>query len=480
MKKPIPFHPLLFLLFPLLTVYSANIKNIPVLIIIYYASVIVLLAAACFAVIYAVLKSKREAALIVSFIFALVFLYGTFSSVIMKANIGGFVFSRNIHRVPVYLLLFSIIGILLFRARNHISSLTKLLNFVSIILIIFPVVNISAHYLVSGKSTTNSQINNNNTVAKLRGDLPDIYYIIPDGYAGYDTLREIYGYDNGEFIDYLRKKGFYVAIKSRSNYPRTEYSIPSSLGMNYHNEKKIIENAVMRTFEAKGYKYISLSDMMESGDTNFSLKDMFTNEFFIIIIRTTIIDAVAQRFKLYSNYVRRNVLRSFEKLSKSVELESPKFVFAHIMSPHPPYVFGKNGEKTEVKMMALNVYKTPWDDNEGYKNQLIYINSRLKETVDTILSKSKKRPIIIIQGDHGPNLALNSESRIKASTRIMNAYYLPADIQKHLYSSITPVNSFRVILKYYFNDGNELLPDRVFYAPFESTKFEDVTETSRQ
>jgi hypothetical protein len=34
----------------------------------------------------------------------------------------------------------------------------------------------------------------------------------------------------------------------------------------------------------------------------------------------------------------------FEKLAKVAQKASPKFVFAHIISPHPPFVFGPNGE----------------------------------------------------------------------------------------------------------------------------------------
>ena len=47
---------------------------------------------------------------------------------------------------------------------------------------------------------------------------PDIYYIILDGYARQDTLKEFYKYDNSAFMDGLAARGFYVAAESRSNY----------------------------------------------------------------------------------------------------------------------------------------------------------------------------------------------------------------------------------------------------------------------
>ena len=47
---------------------------------------------------------------------------------------------------------------------------------------------------------------------------------------------------------------------------------------------------------------------------------------------------------------------------------------------------------------------------------------------------------------------------------ILNAYYLPGGGEQHLYESITPVNTFRVILNHYFDHNLELLPDRSYYS----------------
>ncbi len=62
---------------------------------------------------------------------------------------------------------------------------------------------------------------------------PDIYYIVVDAYARQDVLQSLYGYDNSEFIDYLVDKGFYVADYSAANYPQTALSLASTLNMMY-------------------------------------------------------------------------------------------------------------------------------------------------------------------------------------------------------------------------------------------------------
>jgi hypothetical protein len=67
----------------------------------------------------------------------------------------------------------------------------------------------------------------------LQPGLPDIYYIILDGYGRSDVLRDLYGLDEGPFLRALQEDGFYVADKSRSNYGQTSLSFASALNMSY-------------------------------------------------------------------------------------------------------------------------------------------------------------------------------------------------------------------------------------------------------
>jgi hypothetical protein len=68
-------------------------------------------------------------------------------------------------------------------------------------------------------------------------------------------------------------------------------------------------------------------------------------------------------------------------------------------------------------------------------------------------------------------------------TSILNAYYLPGDGKNKLYPSISPVNSFRIVLNTYFGAELPLLPDRTYFT---SHRLEgqaiDITEkrSSRQ
>ena len=55
-----------------------------------------------------------------------------------------------------------------------------------------------------------------------------------------------------------------------------------------------------------------------------------------------------------------------------------------------------------------------------------------------------------------------TKGKLEEKIGIMNAYYLPDRDRNILYPSITPVNSFRLILNLYFGTSFKLIPDESF------------------
>jgi hypothetical protein len=163
----------------------------------------------------------------------------------------------------------------------------------------------------------------------------------------------------------------------------------------------------------------------------------------------------------------------------------PYFVFLHIVSPHPPYVFGRNGE--EISHDQPFSLSGPDRKSGGdayiklYTDQLSYTDEIVLQAVKKILATSKTPPIIIIQGDHGP-VSYNGEDEVgngnmKEQHSILNAYYFPGRTYDLLYPSISPVNSFRVVFNTYFDDTYDLLPDMNYFIPHARPyDFIDVTE----
>jgi hypothetical protein len=170
---------------------------------------------------------------------------------------------------------------------------------------------------------------------------------------------------------------------------------------------------------------------------------------------------------------RNQVLYALTELDRVAKTPGKKFVFVHVVSPHPPFVFDSSGD-----MVYHNLPYTMGDGDNfmsgseeyiaKYTEQLQYINKLTINAIDDILENSIEPPIIVIQGDHGPGAYLKwgsiEDSNMMERMGILNAYYFPDQDYNMLYPSISPVNSFRVILNKYFGTEMVLLPDDHYFS----------------
>ncbi len=172
----------------------------------------------------------------------------------------------------------------------------------------------------------------------------------------------------------------------------------------------------------------------------------------------------------------------FEELKKIPKIEEPTFSFIHFIVPHGPIVFKEDGSYLSSEEGRQIPCK------EKYVYQVKAINKKIMEAVENILENSTDPPIIIIQGDHGPQyftvlpkfrhgIFWNTVTIEEAQSRfgILNAYHLPGE-KNSLYPSVSPVNSFRLILNNYFGTDLEILPDYSYAANKDESFFVNVTD----
>lgn len=425
-------------------------------------------------------------------VYGQVFSFGIFSDFLISAyttldSIENWIISSFINLVYIFLAAI-IIRSVLKASEGSIINLTICLNIVAIILIVLSTSTIVYKLLAWQIPVGRMQIQSTNIL--LPEHRPDIYYIILDGYGRQDILQEYYGYDNSNFIKELESRGFYIANESRSNYAYTVHSIASSLNFDYLVEgyvpmlsRLIRYNNVSAFLRQQGYKFVSFSTgysptEVKNADIVMSPR-LELSEFHNMLIFITPLPIVLEYLKNNPQYSlhRGRILYTFDNLPNASENGSPIFVYAHIMVPHPPFVFDEMGNPITPKRYFTISDGPTWINSEsdkeryisGYIKQLIFTNAKVLETVDDILSNSQEPPIIILQADHGPRSTFDSEGEswsVDEMTSIFNAYYLPQGGDKHLYNSITPVNTFRIVLNHYFNTEFELLNDDVFYANF--------------
>jgi Sulfatase len=162
---------------------------------------------------------------------------------------------------------------------------------------------------------------------------------------------------------------------------------------------------------------------------------------------------------------RERVLCTIDALMAAISLHGPKFAFVHILAPHPPYVFGPKGEFVQERSAATD--RNPWDDRAGYLAQVEFVNARLKIFIDSALSASRRSPVIIVQGDHGPatmgTFEVPSADAARERMVILNAYHIGRD-DCPVSPDITPVNTFRVIFSCIFDARIDRIADRSYYS----------------
>ena len=210
----------------------------------------------------------------------------------------------------------------------------------------------------------------------------------------------------------------------------------------------------------------------------------YLNEFELLLLRTTIlrpyidfktreiVEASRLDSYLYQNH-RQRIHSIFQLLEEIPTWDGDYFVFAHIISPHPPFIFGPEGQaltpRWEFTLQDASDFPGTTEEYiTGYSAQSRYINKLVLILVTQLITESENPPIIIIQGDHGPRAFMDWESVNQTDTQesmsILNAYFVPNQTGIDLYDSISPVNSFRVLFNQYFDTDYALLEDHSYYT----------------
>ncbi|MFW6082537.1 MAG: hypothetical protein ACOC8C_00640 [Chloroflexota bacterium] len=512
MRKHPVIHPFLLALFPILYLLENNLDKVLISQALLPAAMVLGFTTLALFLLTVIVGDVRRAGLIVSIFLVLFLSYGHVFDVIetVVGDQPGDGLGHG-HVLAVCALVF--VGCTLFavKLRDETNS-TRALNFVAIVLVARPLAGIGmgevkAARINSSALETAGAHSETYAIDDESADRPDIYYIILDRYASSRTLEEHWGFDNGEFVDFLTSRGFYVAAESTANYPKTFQSLASSLNMTHltHLTDELGEETssrkpvygmledyeVWQFLKARGYTFMHFGSSWEPtrynkyADVNFSV---YPAEFTMMLYRTTPLYPMGVELGFFDERAvqRRAILRKFDELATVPDREGPTFVFAHILLPHAPYLFGPEGVEVTSEQEEART------EAENYLNQLIFTNEVVMELVDEILSASESPPIIILQADEGPFIPFLdefggdgtdwrplSDAAVRTHMRILNAYHLPdADPAEMLYPSITPVNTFRILFDHYFGADYGLLPDESYMVEdtLHPYKFMDVTD----
>ena len=309
------------------------------------------------------------------------------------------------------------------------------------------------------------------TVVKME-TTPDIYFIVPDRFTSPSAMVES-GLNPNHFVAELEARGFYVRTDAMSednispsgNAPipttRTLRFLASVLNMGIEIDMDIPYNRasnqvkyhmVGKILKENGYTYHHIGHWWRetlfnpSADHNYiykgySMIDYFSsNELAMAVIdRSVLRDANASSlipFELLSRVNRERhmyQLATFQEIAKNGEY--PKFVFAHIALPHPPYIWMKDGSVRTQTMGAMKAYLEQLQFTQGY----------LLRMIDAV---EEADSIIIIQSDEGIALFSPEENEALSENQwkgVLTAWRIPGeDIANMQEVSITKVLEFAI------------------------------------
>ena len=487
--------PFIIALFPLLDLYQNNVPGIMLGEIIIFAAIISLVTTFVIAFFSVIYRSLLKGVAFTSYFFF--FFFNFHHALETWNNFTQKHFGSIFFRLRYFIIILVIFFIWLFYKMLKSRSVSTLP--VAFLLIFFGVMNIFAGLTIA----KNLQIklvreavtiaHNEQHLAKLLEkststppiNKPDIYYIILDMYSSHRTLSLYYNYDNTWFIDGLRQLGFHVNNNSHSNYPCTFPSLASSLNMTYISSNAdlgslIDHNVVCKFFHRNNYQVINVNSYTHVSQGIYpeacktygkyfkrSLKQflcIFFTFFSYLKVKTFLL--YLPQLTLFEYHRQRQVVfNQLAQLKNTTQNTSPKFVFCHILCPHPPFVFDEHGN------LPKNVFHETFEKN--YPQQVAFISKRILAVIKEILKNNPTKPIIILQGDHGAirdGIFLSQKSAyeqlpinlIKQAFSHINAWHIPNGNKSLVQLSQSPVNNFRLLLNHYFKTNLRILENHSF------------------
>lgn len=403
----------------------------------------------------------------------------------LKSLFPGRIWSRYSFILPALAVLLLIAAIVLKRKKRPPYRTTFYLNTLFLVLILA-----DTGWLVS-KIINQKKSNADSLPAGLTAcpqcTRPDIWFILADEYAGNTELRDIFHFDDSVFNQQLQSRNFHIVPESYSNYNYTPFSLASMLNLDYlqltdkdrgktdltYCYEMIRNNKLLQFLQYSGYDFYNYSIF------DFKGQPARTNETFLpantrLITSQTLLSRLEKDmgFNLVTRLKSKRAIRryAYSTLNNNNNLyeatwnmagrktSSPKFVYTHLMMPHYPYYFDKDGKEQPFETITEGNQQ----HRDAYISYLQYSNQKLLALVDHILRSSENPPIIILMGDHGFRHFIEP---VPSKYYFLNllSVHLPSNNYAGFTDSLTCVNLFRTFLNSQFSQHLPLLKDSTTY-----------------
>ncbi len=473
---------LCFAAYPILAVYAYNVDQLHIKQLFIPLITSLLLAALFYGLWYVVFRNSIKACIATALLTVIFWNYE-----LLYNFINGFVQMNHILVLPVvFMICFMLLFLLVLEIKAKTLSNIRTVMLLPLALLVFFNVFVIGNGEISKARQTRKGFEAMEINASYVDIQPDIYILIFDEYASLPTMQAIWGYDNSTFAEKLEEKGFFFARNSRTHYSFTHMAIPGILNLIYPDENInradgmiiINNNHTFRYLHQLGYQIHFLdgwgsfeytyqtpvADFVCLYNTNYDplyRLDEFTYMLFSRSMLTFLTSSlIVENANLY--YQGHNFFLDYIETfpGQTNSSEAPLLLYAHVMAPHLPFVFKRDG--------SFNVNPTNYWEyrdiepevlRELYLEQYIYITQRIEEITSSILANSDSEPVILIFSDHGPRRSSAGVAESEHHHRVLNAVYFPGKDYSALHDSIAPINTMRVFYNAFFGTDYEAYDD---------------------
>ena len=506
-----PWFAIAFALYPLLHIAAANPGQVEAPSLALVAGATLVIAAVLLLLLRAALGTWLRAALGVTWFVLLFFTYGPLNAWLgglggvpeetLDTTTGWSDGRLQLVHSAVWALLLLLGWVMLRRLQGDGGRLPGALNLASLLLFGFALVQ-----WLAGAGREQSLAPQETETVAFAGPRPDIYFIVLDGYSRADVLTQYYGFDNTPFLDGLRRRGFQVSDGSRSNYNWTFLSLAATLNMDFIQDlmgkaldpasgdrefvyRLLRDNRAAAFLRARGYRFIHLQSTWGGTGSNPYADEflpcgggVFRDDYLLAIAEGSWLRALGTSASMD---IARCHLHNFDTLEALAQAPGPKFVVAHFLPPHHPYLFDRAGKVLRNASLSnqFEFQKELWEKRGLYIDQLMFVNARIAQVFDRVIAGSAVPPIILLQSDHGPSLRRGLTAAEHHSARLANlsAVRLPGAPPDLMPADATPVNLFPRVFNHYFDAGLPLRPDRRFVSQFiQPYRFVEVDRNGRR
>ena len=482
----VPFYPWLFAAFPVVRLYQENLTDVEPGEVVLPLLIVLVAATAGMLVLSRFLHDRRRAAIIVA-----AFLVPTLSFGLLIELLPAWLEPFRYVFLALTVAAVIVAVVVALRVRRQLGSITSALNILSLVLVVLvalPAIRGVADVLRIGGAPIDDPATPIVAAADARPGR-DIYHLIFDRYGSERALRTGYGFDNSEFVAWLREQGFQVIDDARANYTWTSLSMAATLGMAHLAPlaeatgpesrnmapvvRRLAENRAGAFLQDLGYDYIHLAAWYEPTRDSAIADEVFHPsqgvDFASMLTDLTVLPTLLGRAGTTAQeQLGRHataVRYELDQLDAIRDMPGPKYVMGHIFASHPPYVFLEDGSVDP--------------DRATFGSQLTFTNTSLKRWLEPLLALPEdERPIIILQADEGPyprQLARDSlgfdwdtatDEELITKFGILNAWLLPGpEGEAPLRTDLSAINTYPELFRRYFGATVADAPDRTYVSP---------------